>query len=50
MDTPELWRMDRLARELQPSGFLESDRFTVADLTAAALLSLLVRPPEFPRN
>jgi glutathione S-transferase len=40
--------MDRLERELQPSGFLVGDRFSVADLTAAALLSPLVRPPEFP--
>jgi glutathione S-transferase len=40
--------MDRLAHELQPSGYLVGDRFTVADLTAAALLSPLVRPPEFP--
>ncbi len=40
--------MDRLANELRPSGFLAGDRFTVADLTAAALLSPLVRPPEFP--
>lgn len=40
--------MDRLERELQPSGCLVGDSFTVADLTAAALLSPLVRPPEFP--
>jgi len=40
--------MDRLERELRPSGYLAGDRFTVADLTAAALLSPLVRPPEFP--
>jgi glutathione S-transferase len=40
--------MDRLEHELQPSGFLVGDHFTVADLTAAALLSPLVRPPEFP--
>ena len=40
--------MDRLEHELQPSGYLVGDRFTVADLTAAALLSPLVRPPEFP--
>jgi glutathione S-transferase len=40
--------MDRLAKELRPSGYLAADRFTVADLTAAALLSPLVRPPEFP--
>jgi glutathione S-transferase len=40
--------MDRLTNELRPSGYLVGDRFTVADLTAAALLSPLVRPPEFP--
>ena len=40
--------MDRLATELSPSGYLVGDRFTVADLAAAALLSPLVRPPEFP--
>ena len=40
--------MDRLESELRPSGYLVGDRFTVADLTAAALLSPLVRPPEFP--
>jgi glutathione S-transferase len=40
--------MDRLASEVRPSGYLVGDRFTVADLTAAALLSPLVRPPEFP--
>jgi glutathione S-transferase len=40
--------MDRLAEQVRPSGYLVADRFTVADLTAAALLSPLVRPPEFP--
>jgi glutathione S-transferase len=40
--------MDRLASEVRPSGYLVGDRFTVADLTAAALLSPLVKPPEFP--
>ena len=40
--------MERLASELRPWGYLATDRFTVADLTAAALLSPLVRPPEFP--
>jgi len=40
--------MDRLTKDLGPSGYLVGDRFTVADLTAAALLSPLVRPPEFP--
>jgi glutathione S-transferase len=38
--------LDRLAAELQPSGYLVGERFTVADLTAAALLFPLVRPPE----
>jgi len=40
--------MDRLASEMRPSGYLVGDRFTVADLSAAALLTPLVRPPEFP--
>ena len=40
--------MDRIEAELQPSGYLVGDRFSVADLTAAALLSPLVQPPEFP--
>jgi len=40
--------MDRIERELQPSGYLVGDHFTVADLTAAALLWPLVMPKEFP--
>jgi glutathione S-transferase len=40
--------LDRITAELQPSGYLVGDRFGVADLTAAALLSPLVQPPEFP--
>lgn len=40
--------LDRLEAELQPSGYLVGDRFTVADLTAAALLSPLINPPEYP--
>jgi glutathione S-transferase len=40
--------MDYLEKALRPSGYLAADRFTVADLTAAALLSPIVRPPEFP--
>jgi glutathione S-transferase len=39
--------MDRLEDEIQPSGYLVGDSFTVADLTAAALLSPLVRPAQF---
>jgi glutathione S-transferase len=37
---------DRLESEIGPSGYLVGDRFTVADLTAAALFFPLVRPPE----
>jgi glutathione S-transferase len=40
--------MDRIAAEIQPSGYLVGGRFTVADLTAAALLCPLVMPKEFP--
>jgi len=40
--------MDRLEKELQPSGYLVGESFSVADLTAAALLSPLFNPPEFP--
>lgn len=40
--------MDRLEREISPSGFLVGESFTVADLTAAALFYAVARPPEFP--
>ncbi len=40
--------LDRLEAELRPSGYLVGDRFSVADLTAAALLAPVVLPPEFP--
>jgi glutathione S-transferase len=40
--------LDRIEAELQPSGYLVGDRFSVADLTAAALVAPLVLPPEFP--
>jgi len=40
---------DRLESELGDAEYLVGDRFTVADLTAAALLYPLVRPPEGPR-
>jgi glutathione S-transferase len=39
--------LDRIEAELQPSGYLVGDRFSVADLTAAALLSPLLWPPEY---
>jgi glutathione S-transferase len=37
----------RVEEEVGPSGYLVGDRFTVADLTAAAVLVHLARPPEF---
>jgi len=40
--------LDRLEAELGRGSYLVGDRFTVADLTAAALFSPLVVPPGFP--
>ena len=40
--------LDRIEAELQPSGYL-GEHFSVADLTAAALMAPVVFPPEFPR-
>jgi glutathione S-transferase len=37
--------MDRVERELQPSGYLVGDRFGVADLTAASLFTPLLSAP-----
>jgi glutathione S-transferase len=39
---------ERCRAELSPSGYLVGDRFTVADLTLAALVAPLVAPPQFP--
>ena len=39
---------DRLEAEIGPSGYLVGDRFGVADLAAAAIMTAIVRPPEFP--
>jgi glutathione S-transferase len=36
-----------LERGIGPSGFLVGDAFTVADLTAAAVMTAILRPPEF---
>ncbi len=36
--------MDRHEREISPSGFLVGESFTVADLTAAALSTMLTSP------
>ncbi|MBI5512626.1 MAG: glutathione S-transferase family protein [Deltaproteobacteria bacterium] len=39
---------DRLEAELGPSGYLVGERFGAADLTAAAVMTAILRPPEFP--
>jgi glutathione S-transferase len=39
---------DRLESAIGPSGYLVGDRFGIADLSAAALMSPIVRPPQFP--
>jgi glutathione S-transferase len=38
---------DRLEAEVQPSGYLVGDTFSIADLTAAAVMTAIIRPPEF---
>jgi glutathione S-transferase len=40
--------LDKLEAEIGPSGYLVGQAFTVADLTAASILSPIVVPPEFP--
>jgi glutathione S-transferase len=40
--------LDFVARNAGPQGYLVGDRFSVADLTAAAILCPSVFPPEFP--
>jgi glutathione S-transferase len=40
--------MDRLESEIGPSGYLAGDRFSVADLTGAALCTPILCPPERP--
>lgn len=39
---------DRLESEIGPNGYLVGERFTVADLTAAAVMTAIIRPPEYP--
>jgi glutathione S-transferase len=39
---------DKLEADVGPSGYLVGDSFSVADLTAASILGLIVVPPEFP--
>jgi glutathione S-transferase len=38
---------DRLESEIGPSGYLVGGAFSIADLTAAAVMTAIVRPPEF---
>ena len=38
--------LDRISRELQPGGYLVGEAFSVADLTAAAMLGALLQPAE----
>lgn len=38
---------DRLEFEIGPSGFLVGERFSIADLTAASVMTAIIRPPEF---
>ncbi len=40
--------IDRVEREIIPSGYLVGDSFTVADLTASALFYPVARPRQFP--
>ena len=39
---------DRVEADVGPSGYLVGESFTVADLTAASILAVIVVPPEFP--
>lgn len=39
---------ERLESEIGPSGYLVGDRFSVADLAAAAVMTAIIRPPGFP--
>lgn len=36
-----------LEAEIGPGGYMVGDRFTIADLTAAAVMTAIIRPPEF---
>jgi glutathione S-transferase len=55
MDAPRVERaraqlgayFDRLEQELGPSGYLAGDSFSIADLTAAAVMTAIIRPPQF---
>ena len=40
--------LGRIVSEIGPSGFLVGDRFSVADLSVAAVMTAILRPPEYP--
>ncbi len=40
--------IDRVEAEIGPSGYLVGERFGVADLSVAAVMTAILRPPEFP--
>lgn len=40
--------LDRLEAEIGPHGYLVGDRFGLADLAAASVMTAILRPPEFP--
>jgi glutathione S-transferase len=40
--------VDRIESELGEHGYLVGDRFGVADLSVAAVMTAILRPPEFP--
>lgn len=39
---------DRLESEIGASGYLVGDRFSLADLAAAAVMTAIIRPPQYP--
>lgn len=39
--------LDKLESLIGPSGYLAGDSFSIADLTAAAVMTAVIRPPEF---
>jgi glutathione S-transferase len=39
---------DRIEKEIGPSGYLVGDRFSIADLAVASIMTAILRPPESP--
>jgi glutathione S-transferase len=40
--------LDRIEAEIGGSGYLAGEEFSIADLTAAAVMTAIIRPPQFP--